>query len=150
MKYSYSLCCILLSSVDAIWVDCKTVGFFLKISKEIGKAWRRSCAQEAREPYTPVASLPSLAFCFQSRSRPFVWLLSRTWIRKNTDCFAVCARSGRVLCFSLNLQCTPTKRHIVRERGFENKTQQPLGFICCVEVIVRYNPKVQRNSFKWI
>ena len=23
-------------------VDCKTVGFFLKISKEIGKAWRKS------------------------------------------------------------------------------------------------------------
>ena len=23
-------------------VDCKTVGFFLKISKEIGKVWRKS------------------------------------------------------------------------------------------------------------
>ena len=43
-------------------LDCKTVGFF---------------------------SLPSLALCFQPRSRPFVWLLARTWIRKNTDCFAV-------------------------------------------------------------
>ena len=41
-------------------LDCKTVGFcFLKISKEIGKAW------------------------------PFVWLLARTWIRRNMDCFAV-------------------------------------------------------------
>ena len=30
-------------------VDCKTVGFFHKISKEIGKAWR-----EAREPHMPV------------------------------------------------------------------------------------------------
>ena len=37
-----------------------------------------------------LASLPSLALCFQPRSRPFVWLLARTWIRKkNTDCFAV-------------------------------------------------------------
>ena len=34
-------------------------------------------------------SLPSLALCFQPRSRPFVWLLARTWIRKNTDCYAV-------------------------------------------------------------
>ena len=25
-------------------IDCKTVGFFLKISKEIGKAWRKSLA----------------------------------------------------------------------------------------------------------
>ena len=55
-------------------LDFKTLGFFLKISKEIGKAWR------AREPHTPVgrvrrekiASLPSLALCFQLRSRPFV------------------------------------------------------------------------------
>ena len=31
-------------------LDCKTVGFFLKISKEIGKAWRKSRrACEARE-----------------------------------------------------------------------------------------------------
>ena len=30
-------------------VDCKTVGFILKISKEIGKAWRKSlpCAKRA-------------------------------------------------------------------------------------------------------
>ena len=26
-------------------LDCKTVGFFLKISKEIGKAWRKSLAR---------------------------------------------------------------------------------------------------------
>ena len=25
----------------------------------------------------------------EPHSRPFVWLLARTWIRKNTDCFAV-------------------------------------------------------------
>ena len=58
-------------------VDCKTVGFFLKISKEIGKARRKSLT---REPQTPVwgerkkTSLPSLALCFQPRCRPFVWL----------------------------------------------------------------------------
>ena len=71
--------------------------FFLKISKEIGKAWRKSRAREAREPHTPacevLASLPSLSLCFQPRSRPFVWLLARTWIRKNTNCFAVYSRA---------------------------------------------------------
>ena len=36
-----------------------------------------------------LASLPSLALCFQPRSIPFVWLLACTWICKNTDCFAV-------------------------------------------------------------
>ena len=41
-------------------VDCKTVDFFLKISKELGIAWRKSLTREAREPHTPVflASLP--------------------------------------------------------------------------------------------
>ena len=98
MKYSYSLCCILLSSVDAIWVDCKTVGFFLKISKEIGKAWRRSCAQEAREPYTPVASLPSLAFCFSlvpdllfDCSRVLEYAKIRTVLQSARDLGGFCA-----------------------------------------------------------
>ena len=61
-------------------LDCKTIGFFLKISKEIGKAWRKS-KSEAREPHTSVGrvrrektpvSLFNLALCFQPRSRPFV------------------------------------------------------------------------------
>ena len=38
----------------AFWVDCKTVSFFLKISKEIGKAWRKSLTRAKREPHTPV------------------------------------------------------------------------------------------------
>ena len=49
-------------------IDCKTVGFFLKISKEIGNAWRKSLTREAREPHTPYGRVPSLALC----SRPFV------------------------------------------------------------------------------
>ena len=53
---------------ETFFLDCKTVGFFLKTSKE---------------------KLPSLTLHFQPRSRPFVWLLALTWIRKNTDCFAV-------------------------------------------------------------
>ena len=43
--------------------------------------------REERQAHTQ--SLLSLALRFQPRSRPFVWLLARTWIRKNTDCFAV-------------------------------------------------------------
>ena len=60
------------------WLDCKTVGFFLQISKEIGKAWRKSLTRAKRASLTR-----------QPRSRLFVWLLALTWIRKNTDCFAV-------------------------------------------------------------
>ena len=62
---------------NIVGLDCKTVGFFfLKISKEIGKAWRKGltrakCASERKN---------NLALCFQPRPRPFVWLLARTWI----------------------------------------------------------------------
>ena len=45
---------------------------------------RRVCEAREKKP-----SLPSLALCFQPCLRPFVWLLAHTWIRKNTDCFAV-------------------------------------------------------------
>ena len=45
-------------------VDCKTVGFFLKISKEIGKAWRKSLERAKRASLTR--------------------LLARTWIRRKT------------------------------------------------------------------
>ena len=34
-------------------LDCKTIGFFLKISKEVGKAWRKS---NTREPHTPFSA----------------------------------------------------------------------------------------------
>ena len=74
-------------------MDCKTVGLFLKVSKEIGKACRKSLTREARERACEAREKkrlsPGLALCFKPRSRPFVWLLARTWIRKNTDCFAV-------------------------------------------------------------
>ena len=72
------------------WIDCRTVGFFLKISTEIGKAWRKSvmrtkpepCVWGERKKNVFLASLPSFALTFPPRSRPYVW-------RKNTDCFAV-------------------------------------------------------------
>ena len=79
-------------------LDCKTVGFFSKSGKKSLKRgvrvlWARSAqatqARRACEARAKKPSLPSLALCFQPRCRPFVWLLARPWIRKNTDCFAV-------------------------------------------------------------
>ena len=45
------------NSTAQYYLDCKTVGFFLKFSKEIGKAWRKSYAREAHEPHTPIGRL---------------------------------------------------------------------------------------------
>ena len=36
-----------------IYIDCKTVGFFLKISKEIGNAWRKSLTRAKRASLIP-------------------------------------------------------------------------------------------------
>ena len=41
-----------LNSDVARFIDCKTVGFFLKTSKEIGKAWRKSLARAKRASLT--------------------------------------------------------------------------------------------------
>ena len=38
--------------VAALTVDCKTAGFFLKISKEIGNAWRKSLMRANRGSLT--------------------------------------------------------------------------------------------------
>ena len=37
-----------LTSSFSFLIDCKTVGLFLKISKEIGKAWRKSLTRAKR------------------------------------------------------------------------------------------------------
>ena len=64
--------------------------FFSKsVKKSVKRGVRVLRARSARASHAHRASLPSLALCFQPHSRPFVWLLARTWIRKNTDCFAV-------------------------------------------------------------
>ena len=83
-------------------IDCKTVRFFLKSVAQDSDARKaseshmrtpigRACEARERKKKTILflASLPSLAYCFEHRSRPFVLLLARTWIRKNMDCFAV-------------------------------------------------------------
>ena len=68
-------------------LDCKTVG---KIRKEIVKAWRKSLARSKRlrACETRGKRLSPVSFSVFSLG-PFVWLLARSWIRKNTDCFAV-------------------------------------------------------------
>ena len=46
-------------------LDCKTVGFFLKISKEISKAWRKSLTRVKRASLTPLSVfslVPELLF----------------------------------------------------------------------------------------
>ena len=75
---------ILTKMANLAKLDCKTVSFFSKsVKQSVTRGVRALRARSAR------ASLPSLTLCFQPRSRSFVWLAARTWIRKNTDCFAV-------------------------------------------------------------
>ena len=39
-------------AITLLLLDCKTVGFFLKISKEIGNAWRKSLTRAKRASLT--------------------------------------------------------------------------------------------------
>ena len=60
-------------SMESSNVDFKTVGFFLKISKEIGKAWRKSLTRANRaSSYSPQSrSLFSASFetfCLTARA----------------------------------------------------------------------------------
>ena len=80
----------------SIWfVDYKTVVFFSKsVKKSVKRGVRVLRVRSARagvwdKRKKKRRSLPSFALCFHPRSRPFVWLLESTWIRKNTECFAV-------------------------------------------------------------
>ena len=53
-------------------LDCKTVRFFLKISKEIGKAWRKSLAHAKRASlirrYRSLFSASFQTFCLTARA----------------------------------------------------------------------------------
>ena len=50
-------------------LDCKTVGFFLKITKEIGKAWRKSVTRANRASLTrPLFSASFHTFCLTARA----------------------------------------------------------------------------------
>ena len=41
-------------------LDCKTVGFSLKITKEIGKAWRKSLTRAKRASLRPLCEFDTL------------------------------------------------------------------------------------------
>ena len=59
-------------------VDCKTVGFFHKISKEIGEAWRKSLTRANR------ASLASFhTFCLTARARVLEYARIRTVLQSS-------------------------------------------------------------------
>ena len=81
-------CSIWQPALAAFTRDCKTVGFFLKISKDIGKAWgKESYTREARDPHTREKN----TVCSRSHS-PFsasFQTFCLTARADTTDCFAV-------------------------------------------------------------
>ena len=54
LRLEYMHCWIIFHNINLAecfhqHIDCKTVGFFLKISKEIGKAWGKTLMRAKRE-----------------------------------------------------------------------------------------------------
>ena len=69
-------------------VDCKTVVFSSKSVKESVKRWVRLFRARSSRAWNALRACQARD-CFQPRSKHFVWLPTRIWIRKKTDCFAV-------------------------------------------------------------
>ena len=122
----------LLFSVPFI-IDCKTVGVFLKINKEIVKALRKSVTRAKQKKKTVfLASLPSLALCFQPRSRPFVWPLARRYL--NTPKYGLFCSLSLLFVYSIVGQ------------GFGNGARGVNGLLERADGKVR---KQFSNSFFW-
>ena len=68
-------------------VDCKTVVFSSKSVKK-SVSWVRLFRARSSRAWNALRACQARD-CFQPRSRHFVWLPTRIWIRKKTDCFAV-------------------------------------------------------------
>ena len=68
-------------------VDCKTVVFSSKSVKK-SVSWVRLFRARGSRAWNALRACQARD-CFQPRSRHFVWLPTRIWIRKKTDCFAV-------------------------------------------------------------
>ena len=70
----FSLFQFVAMSLKVVELDCKTVGFFLKISKEFGKAWRKSLTRAKRASLTRPPQSRSLfsalfqTFCLTARA----------------------------------------------------------------------------------
>ena len=81
-------------TVVHVSIDCKTVGFFLKINKEIGKAWRKSLTRAKRasltRPLSVFSLIPDILF---DCSRVLEYAKIRTVLQSNVSkaCLA-CAR----------------------------------------------------------
>ena len=67
--------------------DCKTVVFSSKSVKK-SVSWVRLFRARSSRAWNALRACQARD-CFQPRSRHFVWLPTRIWIRKKTDCFAV-------------------------------------------------------------
>ena len=68
----------------ALTIDCQTVGFFLRISKEMGKAWRKSLARAKRASLTRPKGCPKgvcgeRIFSFSPQSRSVFSVSYRTF-----------------------------------------------------------------------
>ena len=83
---NYSLLMVFKNFLFENLVDCKTVGFFLKISKEIGKAWRKS--RESREKKRIFSVSPQSRSLFTASFRSFC-LTARASLNTKNYCFAV-------------------------------------------------------------
>ena len=114
---------LLLNYYVACELDCKTVGFFLKISKEIGKAWRASRAYLNTEKYGLFCSLPASKFSLDTRTNA---LLVRKLIKR---CFTYSANNESQIQLKLRI-CQEKERIKTAQKIVVDKKLLETNHLC--------------------
>ena len=114
---------LLLNYYVACELDCKTVGFFLKISKEIGKAWRASRAYLNTEKYGLFCSLPASKFSLDTRTNA---LLVGKLIKR---CFTYSANSKSQIQLKLRI-CQENEQIKTAQKIVVDKKLRETNYLC--------------------
>ena len=114
---------LLLNYYVACELDCKTVGFFLKISKEIGKAWRASRAYLNTEKYGLFCSLPASKFSLDTRTNA---LLVGKLIKR---CFTYSANSKSQIQLKLRI-CQEKEQIKTAQKIVVDKKLRETNYLC--------------------
>ena len=114
---------LLLNYYVACELDCKTVGFFLKISKEIGKAWRASRAYLNTEKYGLFCSLQVSKFSLDTRTNAF---LVGKLIKR---CFTYSANSKRQIQLKLRI-CQEKEQIKTAQKIVVDKKLRETNYLC--------------------
>ena len=105
--------------MSSSWLDCKTVGFSLNISKEIGKGWSKSFTRTKRASLSPVSLsvftlVPDLLF---DCSRGLEYAKMRTVSQSLAFAVSLRFKPFKVSFYLIAILALRVKSHSLQERN---------------------------------